>query len=432
MINVNFSGNLVGYQSKILNSKARFTVTQAGTKTGKTYSHLYWLLKKSLDDPSTQDGRNYWWVAPVYDQARIAYRRLWRKVGIVPGFKRNKSELTITTPYGSIIKFKTAQDPDNLYGEDVYAAVFDEFTRSKAEAWYALRSTLTATNAPCKFIGNYTGKSNWGNQLYLKAKSDPIYETFKITAWDAVKAGILQESEILQAQRDLPSWLFKALYLAEGDIDQSRLIEPEAIPDLWTNDHVKEGKKYMTCDIAFQGSDKFVIWIWSGFRIIAKHIVDKSDGPEIERTIKGLATKYGVQRSCIAYDADGVGTFLKGYLKGAISFHNGAAAIKEAGQKVDYKNLKSQCYFKMSDRINEGGYYIACELEGEHKDGLIEDLEMVKNRAFGTELKLEVLRKPEIKEYIGRSPDYSDAFAMREYFALKKTSKPRTRMFKRN
>ena len=51
MSNVSFSGNLVGYQQTILNSPARFTVTQAGTKTGKTYSHLYWLFKKAHATP---------------------------------------------------------------------------------------------------------------------------------------------------------------------------------------------------------------------------------------------------------------------------------------------------------------------------------------------------------------------------------------------
>ena len=71
-----------------------------------------------------------------------------------------------------------------FYGEDVYGAVFDEFTRSKQESWYALRSTLTATKAKCKFIGNYKGNSNWGHQLSLKAETDTNYQYFKVTAYD--------------------------------------------------------------------------------------------------------------------------------------------------------------------------------------------------------------------------------------------------------
>lgn len=423
LTNLTISANLTDYQSKIIHSHARFTVTEAGTKTGKTYSHLYWLFKEAHTPWEGKDtdwlvGKNYWWVAPVYQQSEIAYRRLQRKIANVPGYKCNDSKLTLITPYGSMVWFKTAKDPNNLYGEDVYAAVFDEFTRSKEPAWHALRSTLTATRAKCKFIGNYTGNANWGHQLGLKAKTDPQYEYFKITAWDAVKEGILSEAEILQAQKDLPGWLFKALYLAEGDIDQARLISNDDISDLFTNTHIQGGRKYMTCDIAFQGSDMFVIWIWEGFKAIDCIAIDKCDSSEVEKMIKGLAEKHHIQRSHIAYDADGIGSFLKGYLKGAIAFHNGGAPIKEQGQKMEYKNLKAQCSFKAAERINNGGYYIDCDL-GKHKNDFIEDLEMVKNRMFGVEGKLETLRKSEIREYIGRSPDYWDAFMMREIFEMK-------------
>ena len=224
---------LAGYQKDILHSDARFTITEAGTKTGKTFSHIYWLFRQA-HEYRLGEGHNYWWVAPVYQQAKIAYNRMWRKVVASGMYRTNKSELTITTPLGTIIQFKTADNPDNLYGEDVYSAVFDEFTRAKQESWWALRSTLTATKAPCKLIGNFKGTSNWGHQLSLKAQTDPEYEYFRITAWDAVNAGILDREEVEQAQRDLPLFMFKALYLAEGDIDKARLITDEAISNLFT------------------------------------------------------------------------------------------------------------------------------------------------------------------------------------------------------
>ena len=174
--------NLAEYQKQILDSKARFTITEASTKSGKTFSHIWWLFEKS-HQKGVKEGYNYWWIAPVYSQAKIAYNRMWRKVAATGHYTTNKSDLSITTPLGTIIQFKTAKDPDNLYGEDVYAAVFDEFTRSKEEAWFALRSTLTATKAPCKLIGNYKGNANWGHQLSKEAIEDPDnYAYFKINA----------------------------------------------------------------------------------------------------------------------------------------------------------------------------------------------------------------------------------------------------------
>jgi len=181
---------LVPYQQAIIDSKARYTVTTASTKIGKTFSHLWWLFEESSTPP--KPGANYWWVAPVFSQADIAFSRLRRFLGHSSDFTINLSKLTIHSPVDSYIWFKSAQEPDSLYGEDVYGAVFDEFTRAKEEAWHALRSTLTHTKGKCKFIGNAKGKKNWGYRLSLKARSgEPNYEYFKVTAYDAIREGIL-------------------------------------------------------------------------------------------------------------------------------------------------------------------------------------------------------------------------------------------------
>ena len=60
---------------------------------------LVWLLTKAWNEG--KPGRNYWWVAPVYPQAKIAYRRLrfWLfRASKQAGFQfytSNESELTI-------------------------------------------------------------------------------------------------------------------------------------------------------------------------------------------------------------------------------------------------------------------------------------------------------------------------------------------------
>jgi hypothetical protein len=210
---------LTGYQKLIIDSLARFTITEAATKCGKTFSHIYWLFREAHKG---KYGNNYWWVAPVYAQAEIAFNRMRKLIRNSPGYSVNLTKLTITTPLGTIIQFKGAQDPDNLYGEDVYAAVFDEFTRAKEPSWWALRSTLTATGGKCKLIGNAKGKKNWGYKLGAKARAgEPGYEYHRITAYDAAAAGIITYEEIEQAKRDLPELVFKELYLAEPNEDGS-------------------------------------------------------------------------------------------------------------------------------------------------------------------------------------------------------------------
>lgn len=207
------------YQKAILNSTARFTVTEAATKTGKTASHVIWLFEQAL---LCKENQSVWWLAPVYGQAEIAFNRMRNQVSDRNFFKVNESKLVLTLPTGAKIHFKSAEKPDNLYGDDVYAAVFDEFTRSREEAWHALRSTLTVTEGKCKFIGNVKGKKNWGYRLARKAKAgEPNHEYFRITAYDAANEGLLKYEEIEQAKRDLPEAVFKELYLAEASEDGS-------------------------------------------------------------------------------------------------------------------------------------------------------------------------------------------------------------------
>ena len=190
---------------------------QAGTKTGKTVGCIAWLFEQALFGKKHQ---NYWWIAPVYGQAKIAFTRM--KNAYPDGtFDVHEGDLRLTLKIiGTVIWFKSAEKPDNLYGEDVYAAVFDEASRGREEAWYALRSTLTATRGPCRFIGNVKGRRNFFYQLARKAQAgDPDWAYFKITAADAVAAGVLDAAEIESARRDLPEQVFRELYLAEPSDD---------------------------------------------------------------------------------------------------------------------------------------------------------------------------------------------------------------------
>jgi phage FluMu gp28-like protein len=209
----------------MLNSSARYTVCEASTKTGKTASHIIWLLEQAIKGKENQ---NFWWVAPVYGQAKIAFTRMKFQISDKDFFKANETDLTLILPNGAVIWFKSAEKPDNLYGEDVYAAVFDEFTRAREASWFALRTTLSSTGGKCKFIGNVRGKKNWGYKLAQKAKNgEPNHQYFKITAYDAANEGMLTKdgqpflNEIEQAKRDLPEHVFNELYLAEANEDAS-------------------------------------------------------------------------------------------------------------------------------------------------------------------------------------------------------------------
>ncbi len=169
-------------------------------------------------------------MAPIFAQAKIAFRRL--KQSLNPGaFRSNESEMTITfLACKTVICFKGADKPDSLYGEDVYAAVLDEASRMKEDAFIAVRSTLTATRGKIRIIGNVKGRKNWFYKGTRKAAAgEPDHAAHRITCYDSVAAGILEKAEIDDAKRLLPDAVFKQLYEAEAADDEGN---PFGIPQL--------------------------------------------------------------------------------------------------------------------------------------------------------------------------------------------------------
>lgn len=195
---------------------ARYALIEASTKSGKTHGCIVWLTEQALQG---QSGYNYWWVAPIISQAKIAYDRLKRALPREI-YTSNETNRTITLLNGATIWFKSADNADSLYGEDVYAAVVDEASRVQEDSWYAVRSTLTATQGPVRIIGNVKGRKNWFYRMARRAEAGERNMHYaKITAADAVDAGVLDGDEIQDAKANLPDHIYRELYDAEPSDD---------------------------------------------------------------------------------------------------------------------------------------------------------------------------------------------------------------------
>jgi hypothetical protein len=195
---------------------ARYGLIEASTKTGKTFACLLWLFEQAYQGPPHA---NYWWIAPVYSQAVLAFTRMRNMIPpeLVLKIYENSRIVLVND---RTIWFKSGEKPDGLYGEDVYAAVMDEASRMRQEAFHAVRTTLTATRGPIRIIGNVKGRKNWFYNLCRRAqKGAPNLGYSKLIAHDAVEAGILTEAEVEDAKRQLPESVFKELYLAEAADD---------------------------------------------------------------------------------------------------------------------------------------------------------------------------------------------------------------------
>jgi phage FluMu gp28-like protein len=230
-------------QTAAIFNDARYSVIEASTKSGKTIGCIVWLVEKAILEGCR--GRHYWWVAPVSDQADIAFRRI--KDGLdLADYTYNETRKTITLYNGAMIWFKSGDKPDSLYGEDVYAAVVDEASRVKTESWYALRSTLTATRGPIRIIGNVKGRNNWMYRMARLAQSgreDMHYA--KITAYDAAHAGVIKLAEIEDAKVIYPINVFRELFLAEAGDDEGNPFGITHIDACARLGMMKEGEPYV-------------------------------------------------------------------------------------------------------------------------------------------------------------------------------------------
>ena len=234
-------------QFEAIFAPTRYAEIEASTKSGKTHGCLVWLFEQAFKG---QPGQHCWWVAPWYPASKIAYRRAKRALP-QSLYKSNESELNIILANDVTVWFKSGEKPDALYGEDVIAAVMDEASRTREEAFHAVRSTLTATRGPIRLIGNVKGRKNWFWRLCRMAQQGQVDHTYSKLTWqDAVAGGIMDPAEAEDAKTVLPEAVWKELYEAEASDDQGNPFGLEAIrraqgeisqaqPHVWGGDLAK-------------------------------------------------------------------------------------------------------------------------------------------------------------------------------------------------
>jgi hypothetical protein len=408
--------SLAPYQRAIIDSPARITITEACTKSGKSFSHSWWNFREA--HRPIGEGAECLWVAPSHGQAKMIFEEVARIVAPLGKYGVNRSEQAITTPNGGILRYVTGEKPDLLYGRsNVQQIVVDEYTRCRPEVFDVCMSILTATGGKMKLIGNYIGNANWGHILKERMAGDPMFDCFTITATDAVRAGIMRQDRVDLARKTLHPAVFAALYMCEGSAHPLQMMQADAINDLWTNP-ATDGEPYIVVDVARFGRDRTIVGIWRGLTLV--DIVDytQQDLVTTAASIDNLARLHKVGRSRIAIDEGGVGGGVVDILSGCMPFNGAAKAIDVSGKPQNFTNLRSQAYFTLADHVNDRSISIDPELSAYRVD-LSMELEAIRRHEDMAEGKLRVIPKDEIKEALGRSPDLADMLMMRMLFELK-------------
>lgn len=216
----------------------------------------------------------------------------------------------------------------------------------------------------------------------------------------------------------------------EYDDDPSVLIDYEAILDVFKNYSVDHGSRYITADIARLGGAKIVAITWDGYRGHV-HSWERMRLNFSLKKMQEMERQHGVSVKEVLVDGDGIGAALDDF--GSYqSFRNNFPAFPSLDKKKrrdnngqlvkeNFDNRKSQMGFYTADLINDRKLLLTCE-DPDDKKLIIQELEQVKQKVIGTDLKKGLVPKEEIMKTLGRSPDFWDAILMRKAFDYMKGS----------
>jgi hypothetical protein len=395
---------------------------------GKSALGVLWIIEQCQIYPGTRwlIGRSK--LKTLKETTLNTFFELTSNLKISGQFNINNQSGVIYWNNGSEIILKDLyqypSDPnfDSLGSLEITGAFVDECNQISYKAWQIvtsrIRYKLNDYNIVPKILGTCNPSKNWVySKFYIPSTNNTISNSRKFIQSLPTDNPHLHPS-YLESLLALDENSKRRLYYGDWayDNDPASLISFDKINDIFNNNFVVDGDKFISADIARYGSDKMVICVWSGFKVIEIFTLDKSSIIETSEAIRGLALKHKVPNSNIIADEDGVGGGVVDVLK-CKGFVNNSKALKEDNILVEYQNLKTQCYYKLAEKIQKNEVYIDCS-DGYLQDLIIKELEQVKRDKIDSDGKLRIIPKEKVKELIGHSPDYTDALMMRLWFEL--------------
>lgn len=393
---------------------------------GKSFIGCVWLIINCINYPGTR------WLMGRAKLKALKQTTLntffeicseWKLNSNHYNYNQQSGEITFFNGSTIILKdlFLYPSDPnfDSLGSLEITGAFIDEVNQitEKAKNIVAsrMRYKLTEYNLIPKLLMSCNPAKNWVYEQFYKKNKNSKLEDYKrfIPALVTDNPNISQH--YINQLKKLDDISKKRLLYGEWEYeDKDALINYDNIVNIFSDYEVNDKATHISCDVARRGKDKAVIMVWSQFKIIEIHTFDISKINEIVDSIKNLKSKLRLSNRQIVIDGDGVGGGVVDYLPGCYDFVNNSKPLKNE----NYQNLKTQCYYKLAEKINLGEIEIF-NYNIDIKDKLIQELQLVRKKNIDKDGKLQIISKEEIKEMIGRSPDYSDAMMMRMVFDFK-------------
>lgn len=399
-----------------------------GASGGKSYLGCVWITSMCLANPDTGwlIGRRE--LTNLKKTTLLTLFKVFKEFGITEGmYNYNQQNNIITFNNGSQIFLMDLdyKPSDPLYtrlgGLELTGAFIDESNECPEEAINTLKTRLgrRGTLKP-KLLETFNPSKNHVYKRYHKPSVEnrmPAHMVFiKALATDNPHTSQAYLEQLRNSDKITRERLLNGNF--EYDDDPNALIDTEAIYDLFTNT-VDDGQKFLTADIARFGQDKTVIYCWKGLKVYKAFYYDKQGLDVTSLKIKEILATEQIPYSHTIVDEDGIGGGVVDTVKGVKGFIANTRPFEiiesRTGKPIsaNFQNLKTQCYFRLAELINN--HKVAVRLEdGFVKNQIAEELQYVKQKH--TDGKLALLPKSEVKELLGRSPDFSDALMMRMWF----------------
>jgi hypothetical protein len=395
---------------------------------GKSVLGSYYLLKNSMKYPGSRWLMGRAKLKTLKETTLNSFLFTCHEQGLKGNihYKINNQNNQINFYNGSVIFMKDLfyypSDPefDELGSLEITGAFIDECNQITEKAWNIVRSRIRYALDENELIPKMLGTCNPSKNFIYRNFYKPFRERTLRDDFFFVQAFVSDNPNISihyvnnldkldpvsrERLRD-GNW--------EYEDDPAQLIDYEKAVDLFTNNFVSSGKKYMTVDVARLGDDKTVIRTWDGLRCIDRIAFEKLRTNDVSDKIKQLQVKFSVPNLNTIVDEDGVGGGVVDLLR-CKGFIGNSRPIEQPNMKHNYQNLRSQCYFMLADYINSNKIFL---YDLVYRDNIVQELEQIKQKDIDKDGKLAIISKDIIKQNIGRSPDDADTLMMRMWFEL--------------
>lgn len=430
---------------KLQDKITRFILFGGGAEGGKSWFGAEWLLTNCYFYPGTKWflGRNE--LTRLMGSSYATFRKVcehhkipqsdWRLNGqyhyieFFNGSRIDLIDLAYKPSDPMFQRFGSLEYTGGWIEEagEIHFMAFD-MLKSRIGRWKNIEYGLI----PAKILLTCNPEQNWLYRIiykpWKKGMLPPEY-AFIQALWNDNPYTAKEAGDRLDQITDTVLRMRLKMGLWEYSTDENSLLDYDAITDLFTNVlapiPLQLEKKYLTADVARHGSDKIVLGNWTGLDLTDIKWKVNRDITATAEDIKLNIFENQIPRSQVIADDDGVGGGVVDIVKGIKGFIGNASPLVRAQdakkkdikeRKQNFGNLRSQCGFTLADYINERRIRISADLDEPTKEMIIEDLQQLKKKDSAIEAPLRLISKEDIKEVLGRSPDFSDMMMMRMFF----------------